>query len=231
MITVRKSSERGHANHGWLDSHHTFSFASYQDPAHMGFRSLRVLNEDRVAPSEGFGTHSHADMEIISYVVSGKLSHKDSMGSGSTLERGDVQTMSAGTGVTHSELNGSDAQSVQFLQMWLIPDKRGHAPRYAEKRFADADKRDTLCLLVSSDGRDGSLPIHRDAALYASLLGKAKTVEHGLGGRHAWVQVISGAVTVNGQRLEAGDGAQLSDEAAVKISADADSELLLWDLA
>jgi redox-sensitive bicupin YhaK (pirin superfamily) len=233
MITLRKSNERGHANHGWLDSHHTFSFAGYQDPKHMGFRTLRVINEDRVAPSEGFGTHGHADMEIISYVVAGKLAHKDSMGSGSVLERGDVQVMSAGTGMMHSEFNGSANAPVHFLQIWILPDARRHTPRYAEKRFADADKRDALKLLVGPDGgKDAPLTIHQDARLYASVLGAGKTLEHRLApGRSAWVQVVTGALSLNGAELTNGDGASVSDEALLKLEAKSESEFLLFDLA
>lgn len=232
MITVRKSTERGHANHGWLDSFHTFSFASYHDPKHMGFGALRVINQDKVEPNEGFGTHSHADMEIISYVVAGKLAHKDSMGTVATLERGDVQVMSAGTGVTHSEFNGGSQDPVRFLQIWIVPDKRGYQPRYADKRFSDAEKQDKLCLIASADGRGASLPIHQDASVFASVLGKGNTLEHVLAsGRSAWLQVIGGDVTVNGVQLRSGDAASVTAESQVAIRADADSEVLLFDLA
>ena len=232
MLTIRKSNERGHANHGWLDSFHSFSFAGYHDPQHMGFRALRVINQDQVQASEGFGTHSHADMEIISYVVAGKLSHKDSMGTVATLERGDVQVMSAGSGITHSEFNGSHETPVRFLQIWIEPDQRGYAPRYADKRFADDAKRDQLLLLASADGRAGSLPIHQDAAVYASLLSTGHALDHPLAaGRHAWVQVIAGELQVNGVSLETGDALSLSDEARVSLLAIADSEFLLFDLA
>jgi quercetin 2,3-dioxygenase len=232
MIAVRKSDERGHANHGWLDSHHTFSFAEYHDPAQMGFRSLRVINQDRVEPERGFGKHSHSDMEIISYVVAGKLAHRDSMGTVATLERGDVQVMSAGTGVTHSEFNGSSQEPVRFLQIWILPDRRGYAPRYEDKRFADEEKRDRLRLLASADGRDGSLPIHQDASVYASLLGKGSTLAHALApGRHAWLQVVSGDLVLNGTPLHAGDGAAASNERSLAIEAKTDGELLLFDLA
>lgn len=232
MITIRKSNERGHANHGWLESFHTFSFADYRDPKHMGFRALRVINQDKVDPDQGFGTHSHADMEIISYVVAGKLAHKDSIGTVATLQRGDVQVMSAGTGVTHSEFNGDSAQPVRFLQIWIVPDRRGYAPRYADKRFADAVKQDTLCLLASADGRGESLPIHQDAAVFASVLSKGKTLEHALApGRAAWLQVVSGELNANGTVLQAGDAASFTDEKLVAIRAEGDSELLLFDLA
>jgi redox-sensitive bicupin YhaK (pirin superfamily) len=229
MITVRKSSERGHANHGWLDSYHTFSFAGYHDPAHMGFRSLRVINQDQVAPGEGFGTHSHSDMEIISYVVEGKLSHKDSMGTVATLKRGDVQVMSAGTGITHSEFNGGNDAPVRFLQLWIMPDQRRHTPRYADKTFGD--KKNRLQIIASPDARDGSLPIHQDALIFASELDEGKTLEHRLQRPHGWLQLISGALTLNGVSLQAGDGAQLSDEATLQITANAASEFLLFDLA
>lgn len=232
MLTVRPSNARGHANHGWLDSHHSFSFASYFDPAQMGFRALRVINEDRVAPREGFGAHSHNDMEIISYVISGKLSHRDSMGTVASLERGDVQVMSAGTGITHSEFNGGDQAPVHFLQIWIIPDQRGHAPRYQDRRFSDADKRDRLCLIASADGRAGSVAIHQDASVYASLLTAGRALEHRLTpGRHAWLQLISGELRVGDTRLGPGDGAFTSDEALLSIAATQDSELLLFDLA
>jgi redox-sensitive bicupin YhaK (pirin superfamily) len=231
MLNIRKSEDRGHAQHGWLDSYHTFSFANYHDPQHMGFRSLRVINQDMVVPDEGFGAHSHRDMEIISYVVSGKLSHKDSMGTVATLERGDVQVMSAGTGVTHSEFNGGSDQPVRFLQIWIMPDERNHKPRYADKRFSDDAKRDRLCVIASPDGREGSLPIHQNVTLYASLLGEGKTIAHKLGdGRHAWVQLIAGALKVNGTVLRAGDGLRISEEKALLLEANEAAEFLLFDL-
>jgi quercetin 2,3-dioxygenase len=232
MLTVRKSEDRGHASHGWLDTHHTFSFSSYQDPAHMGFRALRVLNDDRVAPGQGFGTHPHRDFEIISYVVEGALEHRDSMGNGSVIRAGDVQRMTAGTGVTHSEFNHSEAEDVRFLQIWVVPEQRGLTPGYEQKRFDDDDKRDRLRLVVSPEGKDGSLRLHQDVNLYASLLGTGKHVRHALDtGRHAWLQLIKGALEVNGTRLGAGDGASSSDEALLDICALEDTEFLLFDLA
>jgi quercetin 2,3-dioxygenase len=232
MMALRRSAERGLADHGWLKSFHTFSFAGYYDPEHMGFGPLRVINEDRVQPGRGFGAHSHRDMEIISYVLAGGLAHKDSMGNGSTLTPGDVQRMSAGTGVTHSEFNASDREPVHFLQIWIEPNVRGVKPGYEEKRFEDADKRGRLRLVASPDGRDGSVTIHQDAAILAAQLTAGAKAEHALAaGRHAWLQVARGAVTANGQALRAGDGAAFSDERAVQLRADADAEVLLFDLA
>ncbi len=231
MINILKSEARGHANHGWLDSFHTFSFGDYYDPKHMGFRQLRVINQDKVAAGQGFGTHPHRDMEIISYVVSGTLAHKDSMGTGASLKPGDVQVMSAGTGVTHSEFNGSKDEEVRFLQIWLQPDKNGHTPRYADKHFSLDDKRDRLRLIASPDAREGSLPIHQDALVYASVLGADKSLEYVLGkDRHAWLQVVRGEVSLNGKALSAGDGAEVSDEAQLKLKANSESEVLLFDL-
>lgn len=232
MITIRKSNDRGHANHGWLDSFHTFSFAGYMHPAHMGFRSLRVINQDEVAPDEGFGTHSHSDMEIISYVVSGKLSHKDSMGTVASLERGDVQVMSAGTGITHSEFNGGHTEPVKFLQLWIVPDRKGYQPRYADKRFSDELKHNRLQAIASNDARDGSLPINQDAAIYASVVDKGHKLEHGMKvDRHAWIQIVAGELELNGVTLRAGDGASVSDEKLLRFDAKAKSEFLLFDLA
>lgn len=231
-LTVRRSEDRGHANHGWLDTHHTFSFAGYRDPAHMGYRALRVLNDDRVAPGRGFGTHAHNDFEIISYVVEGALEHKDSMGNGSVIQAGDVQRMTAGTGVTHSEFNHAADAEVRFLQIWVVPEQRGLTPGYEQKRFDAADKRDRLRLVASREGRQGSLRVHQDVDLYASLLGAGNRVSHPLApGRHAWIQVVSGAIEVNGTRLETGDGAASSDLATIDIRALEDAELLLFDLA
>jgi len=232
MITLRPAEQRGHANHGWLDSHHTFSFASYHDPAHMGFRSLRVINEDRVAPGQGFGTHPHRDMEIISYVLQGGLEHKDSMGTGSVIRPGDVQRMSAGTGVTHSEYNASRSELVHFLQIWLLPAQRGIRPGYEQKSFVRADKDGRLRVVASPDGRDGSVTIHTDATLYAGLFEQGQAAELALAaGRHAWVHVARGKARVNGHELKAGDGAALSEEGSVRVEGVEAGEVLVFDLA
>jgi redox-sensitive bicupin YhaK (pirin superfamily) len=232
MIKVRKAAERGHANHGWLDSHHTFSFANYHDPEHMGFRSLRVINEDRVAPGQGFGTHPHRDMEIISYVLEGGLQHKDSMGTGSVIHPGDVQRMSAGSGVTHSEFNASKSDPVRFLQIWLEPNQRGIKPSYEQKHFSAVDKRGQLRVVASPDGRDGSVTIHSDAVLRAGLFETGESATLPLDeGRHAWVQVLTGSVRVNGRELSAGDGAAISDETQSAIEGVTGSEVLVFDLA
>jgi redox-sensitive bicupin YhaK (pirin superfamily) len=232
MMTIRKGTERGAADHGWLDTKHTFSFADYFDPRHMGFRQLRVINEDQVAPGEGFGTHPHRDMEIISYVLEGGLQHKDSMGNGSVITPGDVQRMSAGTGVLHSEFNASKSERVHFLQIWLLPSETGIAPGYEQKTFSDADKRGRLRLIASPTGQDGSVTIHSDARLYAAVLAKGEQAELALPkGRHAWVHVAKGAAKVNGQGLGAGDGAALSDEARVTLEGIAGAEVLVFDLA
>jgi redox-sensitive bicupin YhaK (pirin superfamily) len=233
MIALRPANERGHADHGWLDSFHTFSFADYYDPAHMGFRALRVINEDRVAPGKGFGTHGHRDMEIVSYVLEGALAHKDSMGTGSVIRPGDVQRMSAGTGVMHSEMNGSQTEGVHFLQIWMLPDKHGIAPGYEQKTFADAEKTSQLRLVASPDGKDGSVTIHSNQQLYAGILGEGVERSHSLPkGRHAWVQVIRGRVRVNDHALEAGDGAALTDEPSVLLRGEAGGgEVLVFDLA
>jgi redox-sensitive bicupin YhaK (pirin superfamily) len=232
MMTVRRSNDRGHAEHGWLDSHHTFSFADYYDPAHMGFRALRVINEDRVAPGQGFGRHSHRDMEIISYVLDGGLEHKDSMGTGAVIQPGDVQVMSAGSGVTHSEYNASKRDLVHFLQIWLLPDQRGLTPSYAQQSFPRADKDGKLRCVASSDGRDGSVTIHTDARVYAGLFDHGQTAELPLAeGRHAWVHVIRGKASINGTELGAGDAVALSDQRTVRIQGLDASELLVFDLA
>jgi len=231
MITLRKSSERGFADHGWLRSYHTFSFADYYDPKEMGWGPLRVINEDRVEPAKGFGTHGHRDMEIISYVLSGQLQHKDSMGNGTIIRPGDVQRMSAGTGVQHSEFNPSPGAPVHFLQIWIEPETRGMAPSYEEKFFAPEEKRGRLRLVASRDGRDGSVTVHRDADLYASLLGPDQRVAHRLAaGRLAYLHLVNGAVRVNGTQLTTGDAAKIEAEAELTIIADDDSELLLFDL-
>ena len=233
MITLRRAQDRGHANHGWLDTHHTFSFADYHDQDNMGFRSLRVINDDTVAPGEGFGTHGHRDMEIISYVLEGALSHKDSMGTQATLRPGDIQVMSAGTGVRHSEFNGDSKEKVHFLQMWIVPDKTGSKPRYADKNIPTADKLNQLRLLASADGRDGSLPIHQDASVYATVVEPGHSLKLDLKpGRAAWVHVARGSLQVNGQSLAAGDGVALTDEQAVELSAtNAQGEAIVFDLA
>jgi len=230
MINVRKANDRGHAQHGWLDSFHTFSFADYYDPAHMGFRALRVINEDRVAPGQGFGRHSHRDMEIISYVLDGGLEHRDSMGTGAVIRPGDVQRMSAGTGVTHSEMNASRSEPVHFLQIWIMPNKRV-APSYEQKAFTREDKADRLRLVASPDGRDDSVTVHADAMLYAGVFAPGRTAEHPLApGRHAWVHVVSGKVRVNGTELSTGDAAGLASESLVRIESLDASELLVFDL-
>src|SRR5262245_57173581 len=211
MSEIRRSQERGHANHGWLDSFHSFSFADYHDPAHMGFGALRVINEDRVQPGRGFGTHGHRDMEIISYVLEGGLAHRDSMGTGSVIRPGDVQRMSAGTGVTHSEYNASQSELVHFLQIWLLPSQRGIQPSYEQKTFTDEQKRGRLCVVASPNGRDGSVAIHTDAVVYAGVFDAGDASELQLErGRHAWVHVARGQVRINGRELQAGDGAALS---------------------
>jgi quercetin 2,3-dioxygenase len=234
MLTIRRSEERGHADHGWLDTRHTFSFADYHDPEHMGFSDLRVVNEDRVRPGQGFGTHGHRDMEIISYVLEGELGHRDSMGTGSTIRPGEVQRMSAGTGVRHSEMNASPREPVHFLQIWILPDRAGHAPGYEQKAFPEAERRGRLRLAASPNGAEGSVTIHQDARLYLSLLGDGERVRHPLApGRSAWVQVARGEVTVNGERLRAGDGAALEGEAAVELAGRGAevADVLLFDLA
>jgi redox-sensitive bicupin YhaK (pirin superfamily) len=231
MIQLRKANERGHAEHGWLDSYHSFSFADYHDPRHMGFRSLRVINEDRVAPGRGFPTHPHRDMEIISYVLDGSLSHKDSMGTGSVIKPGDVQRMSAGTGVLHSEFNASNEDQVHFLQIWLLPERRNLPPGYEQKSFDDAQKRGKLRLVASRDGRDGSVTVHQDVALYAGLFDAGERGEHALSpGRHAWVHVARGNARVNGVELGPGDAAQLSEEGRVLVEGVSGGEVLVFDL-
>jgi redox-sensitive bicupin YhaK (pirin superfamily) len=232
VIEVRRSQERGLAEHGWLKSFHTFSFADYYDPQHMGFGPLRVINEDRVQPGQGFGTHGHRDMEIISYVLDGGLAHKDSMGNGSVIRPGDVQRMSAGTGVRHSEYNASDRDPVHFLQIWIEPAERGIEPSYEEKHFDEASKRGRLRLIASRDGRDGSVRIHQDADLYAALIDGAESVTHTpTTGRRQYVHVVRGAVEVNGQPLAAGDAVKISGgDNKVRIEKGRDAEVLLFDL-
>lgn len=231
MLTIRKSQDRGHANFAWLSSQHTFSFGHYYDPAHMNVGPLRVINEDRVSPGKGFEPHSHKNMEILSYVLSGALEHKDSMGNGSVLRYGDVQRMSAGSGVTHSEFNHSQSESVHFLQIWVIPAIDGGEPGYEEKHFDAESKMGRLCLVASSDGRNGSVSLRQNAAIYATILNGDDRVEHRLEqGRQAYVQVARGSVKVNGQLMEAGDGMKLVLESAVSLAEASDAEVLLFDL-
>jgi redox-sensitive bicupin YhaK (pirin superfamily) len=232
MLTRRQAADRGHFNHGWLDTYHTFSFGDYHDPRNMGFRSLRVINEDRVAPGAGFPTHPHRDMEIITYVLEGGLQHRDSMGNGSVIRPGEVQRMSAGTGVTHSEFNASRSEPVHLLQIWIFPERNGLKPSYEEKTFSAQERLGRLRLVASPNGQDGTVKIHQDAGLYATLLGRGQKVSHALRpARHAWIQVARGSVEANGQLLEQGDGAALSDEPSVELLGVDDAEVLLFDLA
>jgi len=232
MLEIRRAAERGHAEHGWLDSWHSFSFADYYDPAHMGFGPLRVINEDRIQPGTGFGTHGHRDMEIISYVLEGALAHKDSMGTGSTIVPGDVQRMSAGTGVMHSEFNHADDAVTHFLQIWIEPNVRGIPPSYEQKHFDAESKRGKLRLVASPDGRDGSVRIHQDASVYAALPGPGDRLAHPLAdGRRAYVHVARGKVTVNGQPLEAGDALKATNTKEIVLENGEDAEVLLFDLA
>ncbi len=232
MLTVRKSQERGHADHGWLNSFHSFSFAGYYDPNHMGFGNLRVINEDRIAPGRGFGTHGHRDMEIISYVLSGELAHKDSMGNIKGIPPGDVQRMSAGTGVQHSEFNHADGQTTHFLQIWIEPNVGGIPPSYEQKTFPDGQKRGALRLVASPDGRDGSVTIHADACLYAGLIDAQETVEQPLDpARKTYVHLVRGTLQVNGQALSAGDAAMMEGESSLSLTEGRDSKVLVFDLA
>ncbi|WP_337175759.1 pirin family protein [Paludisphaera sp.] len=232
MMTIRRASDRGGADHGWLKTAHTFSFGSYHDPDHMGFRDLRVVNEDVVRPGSGFGRHGHRDMEIISYVLEGALEHRDSMDNVSVLGPGEVQAMSAGRGIMHGERNASTTEPVHFYQIWILPDRPGLEPRYDQKAFPTADRRDAWRLAASPDGREGSLKIHQDAAMYlASLDAGAELARDIAPGRHAWLQVLRGRVVANGEALEASDGAALSDEPAVSIRAEGPAEIMLFDLA
>ena len=232
MVEIRKAQDRGTANLGWLDSRHTFSFSDYYDPKHMGFGPLRVINEDRVSPGQGFGTHGHKDMEIISYVLEGALEHKDSIGTGSVIRPGDVQVMSAGTGIRHSEFNHSKTELVHFLQIWIVPNRGGIAPRYEQKTFSDAQKRGRLCLVGSVDGRDGSVVIHQDVELFAGLLNAGAHIAHALPAeRKGWLQVVRGAVAMNGHDLLAGDGAAIEGEPNLVINSNTDgTEILVFDL-
>jgi len=218
MITVRPAAERGHFNHGWLDTYHTFSFSDYHDARHMGFRALRVINDDRVAAGEGFSPHSHRDMEIITYMVDGQLEHRDNMGNGAVLKPGDVQHMTAGTGVVHSEFNHSQETPLRLLQIWIFPEKKGLVPGYQDRHFDPRERVDRLRLVASTDGRDGSLIINQDVDLYDAALTHGTEVQHSLGaGRHAWLQVVNGELALNGEALKAGDGVAISDETALKV--------------
>ena len=230
MLTIRKAEDRGHANHGWLDAHHSFSFAGYHDPRWMGFRTLRVLNDDTISGGGGFGTHPHRDMEIITYILSGALEHKDSMGNGRVIRPGEVQYMAAGTGVEHSEFNHSETEPVHLLQIWIVPDRKGAKPAYAERSLAKAPTG-RLLLVASKIGRDGSIGINQDADVFLAKLNAGDSVEHSLKPqRHAWVQVAGGEVKLNGQLLKAGDGAALSDETSVALSATQPAQVLVFDL-
>ena len=231
MLKIRRGNERGYADHGWLKSYHSFSFAGYHDPKHVHFSALRVINEDRVAPGQGFGQHGHQDMEIFSYVLSGELAHRDTLGNGSSIGPGRVQIMTTGTGVEHSEFNHSASEPVHFLQIWLFPRARGLTPRYAEKDFDEADKRGRLCLILSPDGRDGSLELQQDAFIYASLLDGDEWAELPLAtDRQSYVHVVRGSITVNGQALEGGDALMLVDEPGVTLEGGEDAEVLVFDL-
>lgn len=235
MINIRPANERGHADHGWLNSYFTFSFADYYDPKHMHFRSLRVINDDRVAPGRGFGMHPHNDMEIVTYVLEGELAHKDSMGTGATIVPGEVQRMSAGTGVLHSEFNQSKSDEVHLLQIWILPDKRGIDPSYEQKFFADEEKLNRFRVVASRDARDGSVKINQDASIHAALLEEGKSATYTLEkDRHAWVQVARGSVTLDGKTLNAGDGAAISNEEQITLTGSTSgkrAEVLLFDLA
>lgn len=232
MITIRPSDERGGGDFGWLRTHHTFSFDTYRDPRFMGFRSLRVINEDWVKGGHGFPMHPHRDMEIITYLLDGALEHKDSLGNGSIIRPGDGQRMSAGTGVTHSEANASKTEAAHLLQIWILPDRSGHKPGYEQKSFPEAEKRGKFRLIAGPDGKDGSVTIHQDAKLYVSLLEPGQEVTHELGeGRYGWLQVAKGAVQLNGKSLNQGDGVALSEERQLVVKGTTDAEVLLFDLA
>jgi redox-sensitive bicupin YhaK (pirin superfamily) len=229
MITIRKSSERGHFDHGWLDTYHTFSFADYHDPEQMGFGPLRVINEDRILPGTGFGTHGHRDMEIVTVVLDGSLGHQDSMGNGSAIRPGEVQRMSAGTGVMHSEKNASDSEWVHLLQIWILPERRNITPGYEQKKFEDSERTNQLRLVASPDAREGSVKIHQDVSLYSTILTAGNRVTHTFApNRYGWIQVATGDVDVNGHKLSAGDGAAISEESAVTIAGD--GQVLVFDL-
>jgi redox-sensitive bicupin YhaK (pirin superfamily) len=231
MIALRRSRDRGHANHGWLDSYHSFSFADYYDAAHMGFSALRVINEDRIAPGMGFGTHPHRDMEILTYVLEGALEHKDSMGNGSVIRPGDVQRMSAGTGVSHSEYNASQTEPVHLLQIWILPDHTGLPPGYEQKSFSAESRQSRLKLIASRDGREGSVTIHQDAKIYAAILDEDDTLEHRFApGRRGYLQVATGDLVVDGHLLRAGDGARIAQAERVSLGSPKRAEILLFDL-
>lgn len=231
-MIVRPGNQRGYADHGWLRSYHTFSFANYYDPKHMGFRSLRVINEDRVEGGEGFGTHSHRDMEIISYVLEGELAHQDSMGNGEIIRPGEVQRMSAGTGVRHSEFNNAQDSQVHFLQIWIEPDRNGLAPSYEQKAYPIAERQDQWRLVAARDGREGAVTVHQDVNLYAALLGPAQSLQYTVAdSRYVWLHVARGSVEVNGQALMAGDAAAFDPDEVVKVMGKSDAEVLLFDLA
>lgn len=232
MITIRKAGARGHANHGWLDTYHTFSFSSYRDPKHMGFRLLRVMNEDFVAAGQGFGMHPHQDMEIVTYVLEGDLEHQDSMGNGEVLRPGEFQRMSAGTGLMHSEFNPSTTQPVHLYQIWLFPEKKGIEPSYEQKAFPEEEKRSKWRVVASPDRRDGSLAIHTDASIYMSTLKTGESLDYTVPtGRHAWLQVLRGKAILNGEALDTSDGAAVSEESKLSVTATADAEFLLFDMA
>jgi quercetin 2,3-dioxygenase len=232
MINVRPSEERGGGDYGWLNTRHTFSFNTYHDPKFMGFRSLRVINEDRVAPGQGFPTHPHRDMEIITYILEGAIAHKDSLGTGSVIRPGDGQRISAGSGILHSEANPSKTEGVHFLQIWILPDRQGIKPSYEQKAFRKDEKRGKLRLIASPTGKDGSVTIHQDAKLYVTLLGPGETVTHQMEpDRHAWIQIAKGSVELNGKVLKQGDGAAVSNEKQLTLKGTEDAEVLLFDLA
>ncbi|SEA90057.1 pirin family protein [Variovorax sp. YR216] len=231
MIEIRRANHRGHANHGWLNSRHTFSFGHYRDPRQVGFSDLLVINDDRVAPSQGFGTHGHRDMEIFSYVLEGALAHKDSMGTGSVIRPGDVQMMSAGTGVQHSEFNHSDDEPVHFLQIWIVPNERGAQPRYQQKQYGQDEKRGRLRLIISPDGADGSLSVRQDARVHAGLFDGNESAELDVGpDRHVYVHVARGSLEVNGERLSEGDGARIRNAGALRFDKGDQAEVLVFDL-
>jgi quercetin 2,3-dioxygenase len=237
MLQVRKANDRGHFNHGWLDTYHTFSFSDYQDPRHMNFRSLRVMNEDRLAPGQGFGMHGHRDMEIVTYVLSGALAHRDSLGNGEALRPGELQRMTAGTGIRHSEFNPSDTEPVHLYQIWLLPERSGLTPSYEQKALDASERHNRLRVVASRDGQDGSLTIHQDARILLSTLDAGQRVEHVIpAGRHAWIQILRGTVTASGTQLAAGDGLAVSDETpngktSIEIAAQHPSEVMVFDLA